>query len=71
MELKLEHFKNGENDAQEFYFFRNEVTSDLIQIIRNKNRTHWFGLYMNEKTTECRPIPAYERDNPEKLLVEV
>ncbi|WP_240416602.1 hypothetical protein [Paenibacillus periandrae] len=71
MLLKTEHFTSGENSTQYYRFFKNEVTGDLVQIIRNKKEPCWFGYFMNDKTDQCRLIPVYGNDDPDELLNEV
>lgn len=61
-------FQPGENSSQLYYAFRNDVTSELVQIIRNKREEQWFGMYMNDKEDICRLIPVYGSNDPQEML---
>ncbi|MCK2000341.1 hypothetical protein MZM54_02920 [[Brevibacterium] frigoritolerans] len=67
--LKPEMFTKGENSGQFYYAFNNEVTSELIQIIRNKKEEHWFGMYIGKNRFFTIPI-QFEND-PQVMLEKV
>lgn len=61
-------FTHGENPSQFYYFFKNEITKELVQIIRNKRESFWFGSYINDKEDSTRLIPVYESEDEMELL---
>lgn len=61
-------FTKGENELQVYYAFKNEVTQDLVQIIRNKSESHYWGSFINNKKDICKVIPVYYSDNPNVML---
>lgn len=64
------NFTQGENESQDYYFFKNEVTQELVQIIRNKREAHWFGSYANAEGNHAI-IPVYTDESAEVMLLRV
>lgn len=69
--LEKTMFTKGENDTQDYYFFKNEVTQELVQIIKNKKESHWFGMYDNKAQGRFFVIPINNSENSETMLENV
>lgn len=67
--LKPELFIKGENDVQFYYFMKNEVVGELVQIIRNKREEHWFGMY--DGKDGFFTIPVHVENEPDLMLEKV
>jgi hypothetical protein len=49
-------FVHGENENQFYYAFKNEVTSELVQVINNKSEDNWWGLYSGKDKLLVIPL---------------
>jgi hypothetical protein len=67
--LKPSLFTQGENENQFYYAFKNEVTSELVQIINNKNEDNWWGLYSGNG--KFFVIPLYREKDANAMLEKV
>lgn len=69
--LETTMFTKGENEVQDYYYFNNEATKELIQIIKNKSESHWFGMYDNQVEGRFFVIPIECTDIAEHMLTGV
>lgn len=67
--LKPALFKPGENDFQFYYYFKNEVTGEEIQIIRSKFEKEYFGLFKSKN--DLFVIPVYTDEDAQIMLERV
>lgn len=64
-------FEQGENKAQDYFFFKNEVTKEMLHAIRNKQEKNWFGMYDNNKEERFFVIPVQPSPDSDVILTSI
>lgn len=54
--LSEKDFVFGENETQEYYYFKNDINGDNINIVKNKGQFHWMGFLSNKDSVFIIPI---------------
>lgn len=64
-------FQQGDNEVQDYFFFKNEVTKELVQAIKNKKESHWFGMYDNQREERFFVVPVHTSPDSDEILTRI